>query len=65
MSTSATTAITSAPNAIASPTADDSYNISHAIPAFLVIVVVEKEIQSILHTAIEGSPIRINLQRTP
>jgi len=42
---SATTAITSAPNAIASPsTADDSYNISHAISAFLVIVVIKKEI---------------------
>jgi hypothetical protein len=40
MLTSATTsATTSAPNAIASPsTADDSYNVSYAIPAFLVIV---------------------------
>ena len=40
ISTSATTsATTSAPNTIASPsTADDSYNVSHAISAFSVIV---------------------------
>ena len=40
MLTSVTTsATTSAPNVIASPfTADDSYNVFYAIPAFLVIV---------------------------
>ena len=40
MSTSVTTsATTSAPNAIASPsTADNSYNVSYAIPAFSVTV---------------------------
>ena len=40
MLTSATTSVTtSAPNIIASPsTADDSYNVSYAISAFLVIV---------------------------
>ena len=37
--TSTTTSATSAPNTITSPsTADDSYNISRAIPTFLVIV---------------------------
>jgi len=45
MSTSATTATTSIPNTITSPsTADDFYNVSHAIPAFSVIVVIKKEI---------------------
>ena len=39
MLTSATFATTSAPNTITSPsTADDSYNVSYAISAFLVIV---------------------------
>ena len=33
-----TSTTTSAPNAIASPTADDSYNVSYAISAFSVIV---------------------------
>ena len=45
MSTSATTATTFILNIIASPsTADDFYNVSYAIPAFLVIVVIRKEI---------------------
>jgi hypothetical protein len=57
-------ATTSAPNVIASPTADDSYNVSCAISAFLVIVkpaftkyLEETRVNLIKRVTIEGSPI--------